>query len=148
MYVQIITYKVDGVSEPDLQGAAGPIAPLIAASPGLISKTWLADPETNTYGGVYLWESRAAAESPGSTNDSERRCALMDARAPSTRPRPNPRATPPSQDMVTLTAVDNFGATETVHFLQHDLLPLSSPARLTFTCAATVYPTGRTCILV
>jgi hypothetical protein len=29
----------------------------------------------------------------------------------------NPGATPPSQDMVTLTAVDNFGATETVHFV-------------------------------
>jgi large repetitive protein len=29
----------------------------------------------------------------------------------------NPGATPPSQDMVTLTAVDNFGATETVNFV-------------------------------
>jgi hypothetical protein len=29
----------------------------------------------------------------------------------------NPGATPPTQDMVTLTAVDNFGATETIHFV-------------------------------
>src|SRR6202023_984221 len=29
----------------------------------------------------------------------------------------NPGATPPTQDMVTLKAVDNFGATETVHFV-------------------------------
>ncbi len=38
----------------------------------------------------------------------------------------NPGATPPSQDMVTLTAVDNFGATDTVHFVfnNNSSLPL------------------------
>ena len=37
-----------------------------------------------------------------------------------------PRATPPSQDMVTLTAVDNFGATDTFHFVfnNHSSVPL------------------------
>jgi hypothetical protein len=30
--------------------------------PGLISKTWLANPETNTYGGVYLWHDLQAME--------------------------------------------------------------------------------------
>jgi hypothetical protein len=28
--------------------------------PGLIAKYWLADPATNTYGGVYIWESPEA----------------------------------------------------------------------------------------
>jgi hypothetical protein len=36
------------------------LAPACAAVPGLISKTWLANEETNTYGGVYLWESKQA----------------------------------------------------------------------------------------
>ena len=38
----------------------------------------------------------------------------------------NPGPTPPSQDMVTLTAVDNFGATDTFHFVfnNHSSVPL------------------------
>ena len=27
--------------------------------PGLISKRWLANEDTNTYGGVYFWETKA-----------------------------------------------------------------------------------------
>lgn len=30
--------------------------------PGLISKVWLADSASGTYGGVYLWEDREAFE--------------------------------------------------------------------------------------
>jgi Putative mono-oxygenase ydhR len=30
--------------------------------PGLISKVWLANPATNTYGGVYTWRDRASME--------------------------------------------------------------------------------------
>ena len=30
--------------------------------PGLVSKTWLANEETNTYGGVYVWQDREAME--------------------------------------------------------------------------------------
>lgn len=30
--------------------------------PGLISKVWLANASTNTYGGVYTWEDREAME--------------------------------------------------------------------------------------
>jgi heme-degrading monooxygenase HmoA len=29
--------------------------------PGLIEKLWLKQPDTNTFGGVYLWEDQAAA---------------------------------------------------------------------------------------
>ena len=29
---------------------------------GLISKEWLSNPETNTYGGVYYWRDRKAME--------------------------------------------------------------------------------------
>lgn len=30
--------------------------------PGLVSKTWLANEDTNTYGGVYVWQDREAME--------------------------------------------------------------------------------------
>ena len=33
---------------------------MFAVVPGLISKHWLANEETNTYGGVYLWENKQA----------------------------------------------------------------------------------------
>jgi hypothetical protein len=36
------------------------VAPAFAGLPGLVSKTWLAAPETNTYGGGYRWRSREA----------------------------------------------------------------------------------------
>ena len=36
------------------------MAPQFAALPGLISKVWLADPASNTFGGVYTWQDRAA----------------------------------------------------------------------------------------
>jgi len=38
------------------------------SSPGLVWKVWLANPETNTYGGTYLWKDRASMEV---FNDSE-----------------------------------------------------------------------------
>jgi hypothetical protein len=57
MHLQVITYTVSGMTEAEWQRATEPAAPIIGAMPGLIAKTWLADPATNTYGGVYLWES-------------------------------------------------------------------------------------------
>jgi hypothetical protein len=36
------------------------LATAIAEVPGLISKTWLADAASNTYGGVYLWDTEAS----------------------------------------------------------------------------------------
>ena len=35
--------------------------------PGLLSKHWPADEETNTYGGVYVWRDREAMEAYGET---------------------------------------------------------------------------------
>jgi hypothetical protein len=36
------------------------LAPTWAEIPGLISKVWLENSESNTYGGIYTWESRDA----------------------------------------------------------------------------------------
>jgi hypothetical protein len=46
----------------DYRGIAETIAPAYANLPSLVSKTWLANPETGTYGGVYVWQSRESME--------------------------------------------------------------------------------------
>jgi hypothetical protein len=38
------------------------LAPAVAAVPGLVSKTWLANAETRRFGGFYVFDSRAAFE--------------------------------------------------------------------------------------
>ena len=38
------------------------MAPAFTDLPGLVSKTWLAKAETNTYGGIYVWRDREAME--------------------------------------------------------------------------------------
>ncbi len=38
------------------------MAPEFGGLPGLVSKAWLANPETNTYGGMYVWRDREAME--------------------------------------------------------------------------------------
>ena len=37
-------------------------APTFANLPGLLAKIWLRDPESNTYGGLYLWDDQEAYE--------------------------------------------------------------------------------------
>ena len=60
MKLQIITYQLSGITEAEYLATAPPDAALIAQVSGLVSKVWIASPETNTYGGVYLWQSQAA----------------------------------------------------------------------------------------
>jgi hypothetical protein len=55
MHVQIITFGLKSISEEDYSKTAEAVAPAIAAMPDLVSKAWLANPETNTYGGAYIW---------------------------------------------------------------------------------------------
>lgn len=38
------------------------LAPAFTDVPGMHAKVWLADPATNTYGGVYTWRDRTAME--------------------------------------------------------------------------------------
>ena len=67
MHVQIITFGLKGISEEDYSKIAEAVAPAIAAMPGLVSKAWLANPETNTYGGAYIWQDRGAMEAYAET---------------------------------------------------------------------------------
>jgi len=61
-HIQIVTFQLAGL-EPDAYRAhVEASAPAFTEIPGLRAKTWLANPSTNTYGGVYTWDSREAME--------------------------------------------------------------------------------------
>jgi heme-degrading monooxygenase HmoA len=62
MHVQIINFGLGDIDEEEYRTQVEPIAPAFAGLPGLVSKTWLANEETNTYGGVYVWREREAME--------------------------------------------------------------------------------------
>ena len=62
MHIQIINFNLNGLSHEDYSGACNEIAQTFADLPGLISKHWLANEDTNTYGGVYFWESKEAMQ--------------------------------------------------------------------------------------
>ena len=62
MHVQVVTYRLDDISDPDFIEANQEFAEMMRAVPGLVAKLWLRGDE-DVYGGVYLWEDREACES-------------------------------------------------------------------------------------
>jgi heme-degrading monooxygenase HmoA len=62
MHVQIINFQLQDLSEEEYAGITNQIAPAFAEVPGLLSKVWLADSSTGTFGGVYYWSDRDAME--------------------------------------------------------------------------------------
>ena len=68
MHVQIVNFRLKDISEEEYCRQCESIAFAFANLPGLVSKTWLADPETNTYGGVYVWQNRQAMENHKETD--------------------------------------------------------------------------------
>ena len=62
MYAQVITFGLHDITEEQFREACGADAPTFAHLPGLLAKIWLRDPETNTYGGLYLWDDQEAYE--------------------------------------------------------------------------------------
>jgi hypothetical protein len=60
--IVVVTFGLDGLAPAAYAQVAASVAPMIAAVPGLIGKAWLASEATNTYGGVYAFANRAAAE--------------------------------------------------------------------------------------
>jgi len=67
MHIQIITFSLEGIGEEAYRQQVEAVAPAFAGLPGLVSKTWLANEQTNTYGGVYVWEDRGAMEAYAQT---------------------------------------------------------------------------------
>ena len=68
MHILIVNFNLGGITEEDYLGLVEPIAPAFAGLTGLVSKTWLANKETNTYGGVYVWSDHRAMEAYKSTD--------------------------------------------------------------------------------
>jgi len=62
MYIQIVNFNLRNTSPAEYEKLCEALAPQFAALPGLISKVWLSDPASNTLGGVYTWQDRAAYE--------------------------------------------------------------------------------------
>jgi len=60
MHIQVINFNLEGISRAEYEAVCDELAGAFAKLPGLISKHWLADEESNTYGGVYIWETRDA----------------------------------------------------------------------------------------
>ena len=68
MIALVVTFNLDRFEDADFREAGEKqwMEP-VAAMPGLVSKTWLADTPNNVYGGFYLWESAEALEHYQST---------------------------------------------------------------------------------
>jgi heme-degrading monooxygenase HmoA len=62
MHAQVITFGLNGITEEQFREACGADAPTFAKLPGLLAKVWLRDAETNTYGGLYLWDDQESYE--------------------------------------------------------------------------------------
>ena len=62
MHIQIVEYGLRDINDADYRSACDGLAKVLARVPGLISMAWLADEQTNTYGGVYTWVDRDAME--------------------------------------------------------------------------------------
>ena len=62
MYTRIVTFRLNGPTEDQYRQQAATVAAGIAAWDGLIAKLWIADPEAETYGGIYLFASKDHAD--------------------------------------------------------------------------------------
>ncbi len=62
MNVLTVTFNLKDLSEENYRAGCESGADAFAAIPGLISKVWLADRESNTYGGVYTFTDRESME--------------------------------------------------------------------------------------
>jgi hypothetical protein len=91
-HVLLVTFRLAGLSPGDYGAHCASIAGRFAALPGLRSKLWLADADTNTYGGLYRWADRDAAqaylagpvfqalrEAPGLADVTAREFSLLEA---------------------------------------------------------------------
>ena len=98
MHIQIINFNLNNLSHDDYAVACNEIAQTFADLPGLISKHWLANEETNTYGGVYFWESKEdmqeyinsevfsqVANNPSFANATSKDFAILEAPTKTTR---------------------------------------------------------------
>lgn len=60
MHAVTVTFGLEGLTHEEFTRRAAEVAPAFLAVPGLVQKTWLADPGTGVYGGLYLFEDAGA----------------------------------------------------------------------------------------
>ncbi len=62
MYVQVVTYALNGINENEYLDVASELASRFSAMSGLQAKIWLEDPDLHRYGAIYFWEDRESME--------------------------------------------------------------------------------------
>ena len=62
MEMLIVTFRLNGLDAAAYRANVEAMAPVFLEVPGLLGKTWLADPATKTYGGVYAFVDRQSLE--------------------------------------------------------------------------------------
>jgi hypothetical protein len=62
MQILMITFNLNGIGEAAYRELTEQVAPVFPGVPGLLSKIWLADRSSNTYGGVYVFTNREAVQ--------------------------------------------------------------------------------------
>jgi hypothetical protein len=62
MELLIVTFELQGMTEAEYYRLCDEVAPAFADVPGLVSKVWLADVSTNTFGGVYAFADAEARD--------------------------------------------------------------------------------------
>jgi quinol monooxygenase YgiN len=60
--IQIVQFRLAGISDAEYIEHAEVVAPRFRHMPGLASKVWLANADAHTFGGLYTWHDRAALE--------------------------------------------------------------------------------------
>src|SRR5689334_490448 len=92
MYIQIVNFNLRNTTPADFERFCVDTASQFAALAGLISKVYLSDPESNTFGGIYTWQDKNACDNykqsdlfnavgthPGLMNVSSREFSVLEA---------------------------------------------------------------------
>ena len=62
MYTRIVTFRLNGPTGDEYRQHAAAIADAFAAWDGLVAKLWIAEPGSETYGGIYVFASKDHAD--------------------------------------------------------------------------------------
>jgi hypothetical protein len=68
LHVRIVTFGLDGITVAEYEEHCARIADAFLRWPGLLTKVWLSDPGSNRFGGIYVFESEAAADRSRTTD--------------------------------------------------------------------------------
>jgi quinol monooxygenase YgiN len=60
MHIQIVNFNLKDLTVDEYEELCNTVAGAFAQVPGLLSKVWLADHASNTFGGIYTWRDEQA----------------------------------------------------------------------------------------